>query len=107
MINEDVTARVLELMQELAAIDPQAVRLLIEARVPCNYTLAAHPSVQVGRIDGDHPMSAICTYEVGLLGILNGLCGTYDAGPRQGWGPITAVLEGDGSIRFQRTEEAA
>lgn len=98
MINEVVTERVLEMMTEIAATDPEAVRRLIEARVPCNETLAQHPTVQVGRISADDPR-----YEVGLLGILNGLCGTFDRGPKQGWGPIRAIVEDDGNVRFERT----
>jgi hypothetical protein len=29
-------------------------------------------------------------YLVGLLGVLNGICGTYAAGPHKGCGPIAA-----------------
>lgn len=103
MINEEVTGRILALMRELADLDLQAVRLMIETRVPCNYALATHPTVQVRRVPADNPLAQVCTYEVGLLGILNGLCGAYDDGPKAGWGPIAAVVEEDGSVRFERT----
>jgi hypothetical protein len=34
----------------------------------------------------------------GILGILNGYCGTYDDGPRKGWGPISVEVQKDGRV---------
>jgi hypothetical protein len=65
---------------------------LIDARVTCNEALADHPTIQVGQQDG--------SYQVGLLGILNGLFGINDAG----WGPITAHIDSTGgTLEFKRT----
>ena len=73
------------LLNELHALDPEAMSALCEARVPCNTDLADHPTVQVF----DEPES----YTVGIIGILNGLCGAYDSGPRKGWGALCAVVD--------------
>lgn len=83
-------------LNELAKIDPRALRRLIDQRVPCNEALADHPSVQVDAND--------VPARVGLLGILNGFCGTVPEGEREGWGPIAAVLADDGvGLSFRRT----
>ena len=88
----------IERLNEIAKHDPMAIGKLIDARVECNDSLADHPSVQV---DAHHGPTA-----VGTLGIINGLIGVIDDGPRKGWGLITAVCEDDGSIaHFRRTDE--
>lgn len=43
-------------------------------------------------------------FNVGLLGILNGLCGTIGHGERQGWGPIVAIFEDVGGPSYQRLD---
>lgn len=61
----------IKLLNEFYKIDPNAMDALVKARVPCNDDLANHPTVQVGvKPDGG--------YQVGILGILNGLFGTDD-----------------------------
>jgi hypothetical protein len=61
---------IIALLNEINELDPSVLPALIEHRVPCNQKLADHPTVQVGKTsDG---------YEVGLLGILNGLCGVKE-----------------------------
>ena len=83
-------ADVVRLLNEAAAIDPKAILALVNARVPCNEALLNHPTIQAGRGPEGKP-------EVGLLGILNGLFGTYD----DGWGCIAAELSDEGApIRF-------
>lgn len=57
------------LLNELIKIDPWCMHRLFEARVACNKTLADHPTVQVQPGDDNR------TWEVGILGILNGLFG--------------------------------
>lgn len=90
-----VTAQdVVDLLNEAAKLDPQAMRALVDARVVCNDALADHPRIQVGRASDTDPSSP---WTVGLLGILNGIFGTFD----NGWGCITVVLEGDRSFRFE------
>lgn len=56
-------------LNEALVADPAAVYALLCNRVPCNETLAAHPTIQVGRVPGmDHAL-----YHVGMLGVLNGV----------------------------------
>jgi len=89
--------QLIDSLNEIAKHDPVAMGKLIEARVPCNEALADHPTVQVDAHEGSPT--------VGLLGILNGLVGTIDDGPKKGWGLITAVCEDGGSCRlFRRTD---
>lgn len=75
----------IEFLNELIELDRPAIAVLIANRVPCNEALANHPTVQVGAQHGG--------YHVGLLGVLNGYMGTYDEGPRKGFGAIAAVFE--------------
>jgi hypothetical protein len=71
-MDEDLAAQPLLCARAVAAflhglwrLDPQAIAELMTHRVPCNRSLADHPTVQVGaRGTG---------YMVGPLGILNGL----------------------------------
>jgi hypothetical protein len=83
----ELAKRVCSYLNELLAADPRAVRSLVENRVPCNEALAAHPTCQV-HADGF----------VGLLGLLNGLCGKQ----ADGWGYIVAFLDEDGEGRIER-----
>jgi len=56
-------------LNQLIQRDAEAIRALILTKVPCTQALAEHPTVQVCKhSDG--------TYEVGLLGILNGMFST-------------------------------
>jgi hypothetical protein len=60
-------------LNQIHQADPTVMPALIEHRVPCNRELGDHPTVQVGLIDGDDKNDQ--RYEVGLLGILNGIFG--------------------------------
>ncbi len=80
-------------LNHLLEVDRDAVENLIAARVPCGQALADHQSVQVGRKAG-RPT-------VGLLGLLNGYFGTFDSGPKAGWGPITAVVDDEDHTRIK------
>jgi hypothetical protein len=95
--------QLIDFLNELIAIDPDAVNALINARVPCNETMAHHPTVQVGlgeNFDSPHK------YLVGFLGVLNGFAGAYDDGPRAGCGFIAAIYsEDDKLIGFKRLED--
>lgn len=81
---------VVDFMNELQALDPEAVETLIETRVPCNYALAGHPTLQCVPLGGGH--------SVGLLGILNGLCGV----DRTGAGFIVAEFDDPPSGKLTR-----
>jgi len=88
--------QVIATLNEMVALDPQAARALVETRVPCANVLADHPTIQVQDSDRGKPI-------VGFLGVLNGLFGTDD----EGWGPICAVFEDDGTLSsFKRTPRA-
>jgi hypothetical protein len=95
-INKQLADRCIELMNDALSMDRVAISALCSNRVKCNPQLAGHPTIQCG------PDS------VGLIGILNGLCGVFDHGPRTGWGPITAVMASEESteiLRFERTDD--
>ena len=117
--HKEMTRKVRELLadmlimglNEIAARDQEAVcRLMLDARVPCNDALADHPSVQVRSREGE-------PHTLGVLGLLNGLIGTIDEGPKKGWGLITAVVDENHeishdegvsdsrTIKFRRTKE--
>jgi hypothetical protein len=68
--------------------DHDAVLELVNARVPCNLSLAKDPTIQVAA-DGDAG-----PYRVGLLGIVNGIFGIDG----DGWGPITAQFDDSGKL---------
>jgi len=75
----ETAERLVKLLNEILEVDPVALACLINNRVPANMLLANHPTVQTF-MDGNG-------FTVGLLGILNGLCGvTVD-----GFGHIVAV----------------
>lgn len=98
MIRTDTTD-LIQFLNDLVAIDAKAVTDLVNSRVQCSEALADHPSVQVGGEAGKPE-----TFRVGMLGLLNGYCGTIDQGEKAGWGPITAEFDGDTITRFVRTE---
>lgn len=83
------TGDLIVFLNSLAEMDPVAMGKLVAARVPCSQELADHPTVQVGPDKtGGHV--------VGILGILNGYCGTIEDGKFKGWGAIAAIIERDG-----------
>jgi hypothetical protein len=94
MIKEtlDVEAT-LAFLNELTALDPKAMEALVGLRAPCNEALLNHPTVQVTDYHDDK------IPRVGILGLLNGLFGTYEDGPKKGWGPIAAYWEKDGTFK--------
>lgn len=86
MIDEALVERTVDLLNELLEVDPVAVHQLVESRVSCSHALSWHPTVQV---HGDG-----LTASVGILGVLNGLCGVDS----DGWGAVAAVFEEDGTL---------
>lgn len=87
MINRNLAATICAFMNDVALVDRTALLELINNRVPCSEALAKHPTVQVARDE--------FTARVGLLGILNGLCGVYD----DDTGALCAVTDED-SLKF-------
>lgn len=94
-------------LNSLVAIDQYAMAELLCIRVPCNETMAKHPTVQVAAGGEKSMLTYIApgTWRVGMLGVLNGYCGTIDEGnERAGWGPISAVYDRGRLLRFERTD---
>ena len=100
MSDARIARRIVELMNEALELDPVAVNALCGHRVACNVALTEHKSIQVGLVPGDHPERG---YQVGLLGILNGIAGADD---RSHWGAVAAIVDKDiGAIeRFEVLE---
>lgn len=89
----------IEFLNHLIALDKAAVAALIANRVPCNEQLANHPTVRVVAQHGG--------YNVGLLGILNGLLGT-ESDEEHIRAPISFVMSPGGDlIRVMRNIPAS
>lgn len=67
-MDQQKVQEVIEVLNRIHEKDPTVLPALINYRVPCNNILSEDPTVQVG-------MNADGGWEVGLLGILNGVCG--------------------------------
>lgn len=72
------------LLNEMVALDLQATKELVNARVRCNAALAAHPTIEVGIYDGQT--------KVGILGVLQGL---FRDRENPTFGPIVLVISDD------------
>ena len=68
-----------DFLNKLLKIDKNAVSSLFSMRITCNEKLADHKTVQVRELGKD-------TFQVGMIGILNGLFGIDEFG----WGHIVA-----------------
>lgn len=62
----------IKVLNRIHAADPTVMPALISHRVPCNEAVAADPAVQVGVIPAG--------FEVGILGIINGIFGCDSSG---------------------------
>jgi len=82
--------KIVKFLNDLLEYDRDAVGALIAARVICNQKMADHPTVQVHSRGGE--------FRIGLLGILNGLCGIK----KNGWGLIEAHFEDDTDSSFNK-----
>lgn len=65
-------------------IDSAAMHAMFVRKVSCNAALADHPTVQVG----DDPLN------VGLTGLLNGICGVN----ADGCGPLVSIWSSDNRL---------
>ena len=93
--NEVTVSQVVELLNQALRIDEIAITNLIRTRVPCNKALAKHQTIQVGLQPGCDPDSdQFHEYEVGLLGLINGLFGIDE----KQWGAIAAEMDKAGHI---------
>jgi len=88
-------------LNELIEADCDAVKALVQYRVPTNQNMMDHPSICV-MADSDedgNPVNPV----VGLLGVINGLVGIGEGG----WHYIAAEFDEDGNLhRFLETPQA-
>lgn len=90
---------VIAFLNSLVKIDKDAISNLINYKVPCNDLLSKHETVQVAS-DENGPGETGC--KVGLLGILNGLCGIDE----NSYGFIVAEIDEDNKvIRFIHSKD--
>ncbi len=75
-----------DFLNSLLTIDRVVITALFSVRISCNKDMADHPTVQVGA-EGNY-------YQVGMIGILNGLFGS----DKNGWGHISAEYD-NGTIK--------
>jgi hypothetical protein len=91
--------RIAGFLNALLPTDAAAITAIVEHRVPCSELLADHPTIQFGCEVSGAP-------RLGVLGLLNGLCGIYPdgngaliAGVRNGqikqFGVVTNEEEGE------------
>ena len=74
--SNQLACKIVELLNEALTLDPVAVSALCVYRVPCSVGLADHPKIQVLQLGAQ----SLAQYEVGMLGILNGLTGVDSKG---------------------------
>ena len=98
------TDSIIEFLNELLALDPYATAELLCLDVVCNEKVAHHPTIQV-RGHGATSYIAPGAFRLGVLGLLNGYCGTIDEGPKAGWGPIVATYSAGKLSKFIRAED--
>ena len=94
MKDEDLADELITRLNDLAE-SPEVSRMLIEmmeTRIEVSGNLAEHPTIQV---DSDST--------VGLMGLLNGICGIRMEEPLMLYGHITACVRTRNSVRFERT----
>jgi len=89
---------VIAYLNELVAADPEAMHTLVESRVVVNEDLTNHPTAQVIPTPSGH-------YELGLLGVVNGIVGIRE----DGWGYIVGCFDDDTGrlLSFDLTEKFA
>jgi len=87
---------VVKVLNRAIQADPEAVLALINNRVECNEALAVDPTIQIKNYPDPNK------FEVGLLGVINGVIGIRDS---DGWGYITLVEDDDKTIppKFELT----
>ena len=104
------TDELIKFLDEIAMLDPVFMGKLISARQPCNDAILNHPTIQASaakmwktaKHSHNRPMGIDEMRDTqgvaGFIGVLNGYCGAYDDGPKKGWGPISVIVEDDGTV---------
>lgn len=77
----ELAQRICDYLNDLLEYDRPAIAAMMANRIPCSREMADHPTVQVSVQHGG--------FHVGLLGVMNGLCGVHD----DGYGLISAVFD--------------
>jgi hypothetical protein len=77
----------IEVLNRIHKADPTVLPALIFHRVECNHQVAEDKTVQVGTVSNGG-------YEVGILGIINGIFGVDE----NGWGHIYANFDDEGTL---------
>lgn len=75
-IHNQQVRNAVDVLNRIHSKDPSVLPALITYRVPCNEELAADETVQVGQLNAGEEAK----WEVGFLGILNGIFGINDKG---------------------------
>ena len=106
-VREDLVDEFVYFLNDTLAHDQGAITALCLHRVQCGKALVTHPTVQVRVVKDD--VSQSMDYSVGLLGIMNGFLGSFDDGPKKGFGALVADLDSDigeitGFRRLMNTE---
>lgn len=89
-MNREAIDQAIEVLNRIHQADSRVLPALIAHRVTCNNWVAADPTVQVGVVDLDGDVM----FEVGLLGIINGLFGVDE----NKYGYIAAFTDENGEI---------
>jgi len=71
--NRPQVENAVKVLNEALTLDRKAVEALFKYRVPCNESLAAHPTIQVTLDSAAHN-------RVGILGLINGIFGVDSIG---------------------------
>jgi len=86
-----------DFLNSLLEIDREAITKVVMAKQPCSEILANHPTVQCGAVKNLAGPNQIpfgfSDFTVGMVGILNGLFGSFDDGTKKGWGCIGYNLD--------------
>lgn len=84
---------VVDFMNRLIEIDPEAIAKLVEEKVTCNDALASHSTVQVQLYNENEDASGEPEPRVGIVGILNGIFGVFEDGPNKDFGTIAYKID--------------
>lgn len=102
LLNQVTIDDAIELLNDALATDMAGMSALVNARVRCSADLASHPVIQVSQREGNVTKGEPpIVYQVGLLGVINGLFGIDE----RGHGPIAAICEDGLVVSFQRRRE--
>lgn len=87
-----------QILNEALEADPQAITALLSLRVPCNETLAAHPTIQVRDEKGE--------VTIGTLGLLNGMSPDPNIAIAAEWETEEALKSGKSPQKFYIIDNA-